>query len=117
MSHWSKGRVTLLGDACHPTLPSLGQGANMAIEDGWILARCLEAWDNVETALLKYEKARVERAAAVVDQSWQQVKRRDNAALAEADSAERYVATLWADENIKDWYDWIYEYDADAAAV
>ena len=35
------GRVTLLGDSCHPTLPFLAQGANMAIEDGMVLARCL----------------------------------------------------------------------------
>ena len=42
LEHWSVGRVSLLGDACHPTLPFLAQGANMAIEDGMVLARCLE---------------------------------------------------------------------------
>ena len=41
MPRWSKGRVTLLGDACHPTLPFLGQGGVMAIEDGYIVAACL----------------------------------------------------------------------------
>jgi salicylate hydroxylase len=41
MPRWSKGRVTLLGDACHPTLPFLGQGGVMAIEDGYIIAACL----------------------------------------------------------------------------
>ena len=41
MPRWSKGRVTLLGDACHPTLPFLGQGGVMAIEDGYVLAACL----------------------------------------------------------------------------
>ena len=41
MARWSKGRVTLLGDACHPTLPFLGQGGVMAIEDGYIVAACL----------------------------------------------------------------------------
>ena len=44
LEHWSVGRVSLLGDACHPTLPFLAQGANMAIEDGMVLARCLEAF-------------------------------------------------------------------------
>ena len=38
---WTRGRVTLLGDAAHPTMPTLAQGANMAIEDGYVLARCL----------------------------------------------------------------------------
>src|SRR5690606_4998246 len=41
MPAWSKGRATLLGDACHPTLPFLAQGAMMAIEDGVVLAQCL----------------------------------------------------------------------------
>ncbi len=40
---WSDGRVTLLGDAAHPTMPTLAQGANMAIEDGYVLARTLSA--------------------------------------------------------------------------
>ena len=38
---WTKGRVTLLGDAAHPTMPTLAQGGNMAIEDGYLLARNL----------------------------------------------------------------------------
>ena len=51
LTRFSFGRATLLGDAAHPTLPMLGQGANMAIEDGIVLARCLAAYDDVETAL------------------------------------------------------------------
>ena len=42
MEAWSKGRVTLLGDACHPTLPFLGQGGVMSIEDGYVVAACLD---------------------------------------------------------------------------
>ena len=41
LPQWSRGRVTLLGDAAHPTMPTLAQGANMAIEDGYVLARNL----------------------------------------------------------------------------
>src|SRR5438309_1596011 len=41
MPRWSKGRITLLGDACHPILPFLGQGGVMAIEDGYVIAACL----------------------------------------------------------------------------
>ena len=44
LEHWSKGRVTLLGDACHAMLPYLGQGANSALEDGFVLARSIAAW-------------------------------------------------------------------------
>ena len=61
MARWTIGRVSLLGDACHATLPFLAQGAVMAIEDGMVLARCLEAHDDVETALTRYQDMRAER--------------------------------------------------------
>ncbi len=64
---WTKGRLTLLGDAAHPMLPHLGQGANQSIEDGMALATIL-AGATVSTApaaLLAYEKLRRERVAAV----------------------------------------------------
>ena len=67
MPRWSKGRVTLLGDACHPTLPFLGQGGVMAIEDGYVIAACLAKYfDDPATALARYEEIRRERTAAVV---------------------------------------------------
>ena len=51
MPRWSQGRVTLLGDACHPTLPFLGQGGVMAIEDGYVVAACLNKYfDDPATA-------------------------------------------------------------------
>lgn len=59
---WTVGRVSLLGDAAHPMLPFLGQGANMAIEDGTVLGRCFAAAATVEEALARYEAARRERA-------------------------------------------------------
>jgi 2-polyprenyl-6-methoxyphenol hydroxylase-like FAD-dependent oxidoreductase len=55
---WTVERVTLLGDACHPTLPFLAQGANMALEDALVLARCLEKYENPLIALQRYEAAR-----------------------------------------------------------
>ena len=68
--HWHKGRVVLLGDAAHPTLQSLAQGACMAIEDGVCLADCLtEANGNYEAAFLRYESARVMRTARVTLES------------------------------------------------
>jgi salicylate hydroxylase len=64
---WSKGRLTLLGDAAHPMLPHLGQGANQSIEDGMALATILAQTDRaaVPAALLSYERLRRERVAEV----------------------------------------------------
>jgi salicylate hydroxylase len=64
---WTRGRLTLLGDAAHPMLPHLGQGANQSIEDGMALATIL-AHANRETvpaALLAYERLRRERVALI----------------------------------------------------
>jgi 2-polyprenyl-6-methoxyphenol hydroxylase-like FAD-dependent oxidoreductase len=64
--HWHKGRTVLLGDAAHPTLQSLAQGACMAIEDGVCLAEAIEATGgDFETAFRRYEAARVVRTARV----------------------------------------------------
>ena len=63
---WSRGRVVLLGDACHAMLPYMGQGAAMAIEDGAMLTRCLEASeDDIDHALRLYEANRKDRTAAM----------------------------------------------------
>jgi len=64
--HWSKGRVTLLGDAAHPTLQTLAQGACMAIEDSVCLAELIDLSDgDIESALRQYESARYLRTARV----------------------------------------------------
>ena len=64
---WTKERLTLLGDAAHPMLPHLGQGANQSIEDGMALATILARADRkrVPAALQAYEKLRRERVAEV----------------------------------------------------
>jgi salicylate hydroxylase len=68
--HWHKGRVVLLGDAAHPTLQSLAQGACMAIEDGLCLADCMAAAPgDHEAAFSRYENARVVRTARVTLES------------------------------------------------
>jgi len=68
--HWHKGRVVLLGDAAHPTLQSLAQGACMAIEDGLCLADCIAAANgDHEAAFRRYENARVVRTARVTLES------------------------------------------------
>ena len=63
MNKWSQGRFSLLGDAAHPMLPFVAQGAAMAIEDGIVLASSLSSFDNVELGLNDYEKKRKYRTA------------------------------------------------------
>jgi 2-polyprenyl-6-methoxyphenol hydroxylase-like FAD-dependent oxidoreductase len=70
VQHWSRGRVTLLGDAAHPMTPNLGQGACQAIEDAVTLAQCLKQHSCVVAALQTYQKRRVSRTNSIVRQSW-----------------------------------------------
>ena len=66
-TNWSKGRVTLLGDAAHPTLQYLAQGAQMAIEDAVVLAdKIAAAREDFEPAFLAYQRERMNRTARVV---------------------------------------------------
>src|SRR5581483_8104147 len=66
---WSVGRVTLLGDAAHPSTPNLGQGACQAFEDAAVLGRALREHAHVPTALRAYEAQRVRRANAMTAQA------------------------------------------------
>ena len=59
LSWWGRGRVTLLGDAAHPTTPNFGQGACQALEDAVVLADCLRQQQSVEAALRDYERRRI----------------------------------------------------------
>ena len=72
---WSSGRIVLLGDACHPMKPHMGQGAGMAFEDAAILVRCLQAEpDDYDAAFKLYAANRQERTAKVqkisYDNTW-----------------------------------------------
>jgi salicylate hydroxylase len=69
LEEWSVGHATLAGDAAHPMLPFMGQGAVMAIEDAVVLARCLEAAADIDEALARYEQARKERSTFVMLES------------------------------------------------
>jgi len=66
---WNRGRCTLLGDAAHPMLPFLGQGAAMAIEDGCVLARAMAAGKDPAEGLRRYEIARWRRTTEVAANS------------------------------------------------
>ena len=67
MAHWSQGYITLLGDAAHPMVPFMAQGACMAIEDAVVLARALEGCQptDVPAALNRYDAARLPRTAEI----------------------------------------------------
>jgi salicylate hydroxylase len=118
LQQWSFGRVTLLGDSCHPTLPFLAQGAAMAIEDGYILARCIEKYESDPALALKqFEVARIERTTKIVQRSTENGKRFHNPALASADGAAAYVEREWAEPKVRERYDWLFRYNVDEAPV
>jgi 2-polyprenyl-6-methoxyphenol hydroxylase-like FAD-dependent oxidoreductase len=66
---WSFSNITLLGDAAHPTLPTMGQGACMAIEDALVVTKCLLEHSDAATAFRKYESLRLIRTKKIVEQS------------------------------------------------
>ena len=117
MPAWTRGRVTLLGDACHPMLPFLAQGANQALEDGLVLARCLEAYSDVGQALQRYEAARIERTTRIVDGSAETGRRFHNPTLADPAAAIAFVGDEWQPDKVRQRYDWLFEYDATKVAV
>jgi len=70
MPQWAKGRATLLGDAAHPMVPFMAQGACMAIEDAVVLARALDSDpEDIDAALARYETERKPRTARVQESS------------------------------------------------
>ncbi|MEJ0015127.1 MAG: FAD-dependent monooxygenase [Acetobacteraceae bacterium] len=126
LAQWSVGRVSLLGDACHPTLPFLAQGANMAIEDGMVLARCLDAQlvaahdaeaKDMQGALRRYEAARLERTSRIVRASLENVSRYHNPGLADPAQAQALMAREFAPRAMGARYDWLYDYDATTIPV
>ena len=118
LPRWTYGRVTLLGDAAHPTLPFLGQGAVMAIEDGLVLARCLEAYrSDLPAGLLAYEQLRGPRTRTIVERSAESAAHFHNPALGDAAAASTFIETNWQPASVEARYDWLYAYDATAVAA
>jgi salicylate hydroxylase len=114
IAQWTKGRISLLGDAAHATLPFLAQGAVHSIEDGLVLARCLEgvASTGVPAALERYEAARIERTSRMVRGATANTERFHSKELVTEERAEKYLQSEWSQSPIFERYDWLYRYDA-----
>jgi salicylate hydroxylase len=113
LARWSVGRVTLLGDSCHPMLPFMGQGAAQAIEDAATLKGCLSKFStDVPAALRLYERLRLPRASLLQGMSEANKIRfhmPDGQAQRERDAEMASGATDWSWAAIA----WLYEYDAE----
>ena len=106
---WSVGRVTLLGDACHPMYPFMGQGAAQAIEDGAALAAWLRAGEDVPSCLARYERARQPRVSRL-----QAMSRANKTRFHMPDGPEQRARDAeWAraGDRAPDALRWLYEYD------
>ena len=117
IKQWTVGRVSLLGDAAHATLPFLAQGAVHSIEDGVVLARALTKYDDPAEALQRYEAARIERTTKMVLGATSNTGRFHSPELATAEGADAYMAREFSAAPIADRYDWLYAYDAVNAEV
>jgi salicylate hydroxylase len=113
LQQWTRGRVTLLGDACHPTLPFLAQGACMALEDGYMLARCIRETADPVHALERYQDARIARTTSIVEGSSANAKRFHNPALGSTEGAVAYVDREWNEARVRERYHWLFDYRVD----
>jgi salicylate hydroxylase len=113
LPRWSVGRVTLLGDSCHPMLPFMGQGAAQAIEDAATLKGCLQKFsDDILGALRLYERLRLPRASRL--QGMSEINKTrfhlpDGHEQMARDAEMASGATDWSWAAIA----WLYEHDAD----
>jgi salicylate hydroxylase len=108
LQHWSAGVVTLVGDAAHPMLPYLAQGAAQAIEDAAALERALSRSHDIAAAFAAYENARTARVARVQAASQRQgdiYHMREPAAL-----ARDIVMRVLGPRRMLARQDWIYGY-------
>lgn len=112
LKRWTYGRITMMGDACHPMLPFLGQGGAQAIEDGVAITSCLlRCGDDVEAGLKLYEAIRMPRATQVQDISWGNKARfhmPDGPDQEARDAAMANGMTDWSYRPIT----WLYSHDA-----
>ena len=114
---WHRGAAAILGDAAHPTLPFLAQGANMALEDAWVLAAALAGHRETEEALAAYQAARRDRCARVVEAASRNARNYHLSfppLRAAAHAALRLGGRL-APERMLGRFDWLYGHDVTTA--
>lgn len=113
LARWSDGRVTLLGDACHPMLPFLAQGAVMAIEDAWVLSRKLKSNADVPMALAAYEAERKPRTSRAQKAAHAQMGLYHKRGLAAqlATYGPIWLAANFAPSVVRSRQDWLYAHD------
>ena len=112
IDQWTYGRITLLGDAAHPTTQYMAQGACMAMEDAVTLGEALRVTDNnIAAAFDIYQRARVARTARIVLSS------REMGKLYHAKGVQRMVRNdLWRGRQSQDFYNamaWLYDWNVD----
>ncbi|NRA99047.1 MAG: FAD-dependent monooxygenase [Rhodobacteraceae bacterium] len=113
---WYGGNQAILGDAAHPTLPFLAQGANMALEDAWVLAACLDT-DPMDAGLRRYQQLRRDRCIRIVNAASANARNyhlSNPLIRTAAHSVLRLGSALAPAAPIKR-FDWLYEYDATKA--
>jgi salicylate hydroxylase len=114
---WHGGDVAILGDAAHPTLPFLAQGANLALEDAWVLAAAVDRWPLPE-ALARYQAARRPRVARAISAAngnavtYHLSGLRRAAALGALGAVGRVAPGLFLRR-----YDWLYRHDVTQADI
>lgn len=114
LARWGMERVTLIGDACHPMLPFMAQGACQAIEDAWVLARSIRSVERgarsteVSQALRRYERARQGRTAKIQSLS---LRNRDTFHLPDGEGQARRDDLLGQRSGGARDLDWLYGYD------
>ncbi len=109
---WGRGRAAILGDAAHPTLPFLAQGANLALEDAWVLAAKL-AEHGVPDGLAAYQAARADRAARVIEAANRNARNYHlTGPVAALGHGILRMAGAVAPGAMLRRFDWIYGYDA-----
>ncbi len=112
---WHGPRTAILGDAAHPTLPFLAQGANMALEDAWVLAQSLAMHDAPEAAFAAYQLARAPRCARIVEASSRNARayHLHSPWREAAHAALRLGARIAPDAPLRR-FDWLYRHDVTA---
>ncbi len=111
--NWSKGRVVLLGDAAHPTLPFMAQGANLALEDAWVLADSLLNSESVEEGLQHYQSRRLKRVKRIIMMAEKNAWKYHLSFPPLRWAAHRAISALsrFAPRHMVGQFDWIYEHD------